>query len=307
MKKSEEMATYFPTSNNQRDATQMLYLREPLPSSYSETQPLAANNMMMYMNYSSSSASYSDSLAGNTSVDIPPVGPPDSNVSQQEFLSNLGGSRIPDQDFSSWRDSRSEMLMMNPVLQGGLSLSLSPQIPSGIQIPSVQYRNPNLGFSSFLGNNSTNGSFRDDENSQSKGSRGAEYVLPGFPNSDSMKADGSNYAMSSVGRAVPSSKYLKAAQELLDEVVNVRKALKQNEFRKELMKDSKETDAGSKNGGLGGTGAGSSNPQELSNNSPSELSVAEKQDLQNKMTKLLSMLEEVRPMLIIIFSCFIVF
>jgi hypothetical protein len=271
------MATYFPNSNNQRDATQMLYLREQLPTSYSETQPLSGNNMMMYMN----TASYPDSLAGNTSGDI---GPQDTTASQQEFLSNLGGTRVADQDFSSWRDNRSDMMMMNPILQGGLSLSLSPQIPTGVQISPVQYRNPNTGFSSFLGPNSTNLSFRDDENPQ-KGSN----VLPNVPNLGTMKADMSNYGVSS-GRAVPSSKYLKATQELLDEVVNVRKALKQHEFRKDLMKDSKESDGG---GGSGRTGGGSSNPQESSNNSPRELSVADKQDLQNKMTKLLSMLEEV--------------
>ncbi|KAK3008155.1 hypothetical protein RJ639_015134 [Escallonia herrerae] len=307
------MATYFPSSNAQRDATPMLYLRESLPSSYSETP----GNMMMYMNYPASSGSFSDTLAVNSQqqqnscIDIPSVGVSESNTSQQEFLSNLGGSRIAEHDFNAWRDGRSEMLLMQPMggpsgilqngqsLQGqGLSLSLSPQIPSGMQISSMQYRTPNTGFSSFLSPNPSvsgegsgrNGSFVDDENSQTKQPRSDEYMLPDFPgsNSDSMKADMSPYGMPSVARKVPNSKYLKAAQQLLDEVVNVRNALKHNDPKKELMKDSAELDGGSKNGTVE-----SSNPQESTSNSPTELSTAEKQDLQNKMTKLLTMLDEV--------------
>ena len=38
--------------------------------------------------------------------------------------------------------------------------------------------------------------------------------------------------MTSAARTIPSSKYLKAAQQLLDEVVNVRKALKQPDKEK---------------------------------------------------------------------------
>ncbi|CAI0437899.1 unnamed protein product [Linum tenue] len=77
--------------------------------------------------------------------------------------------------------------------------------------------------------------------------------------------------MTSIARTIPNSKYLKAAQQLLDEVVNVRKALRHAD---------KEGDSGSKN-------------DESLNNSASELSHSERQELQNKLTKLLSMLDEV--------------
>lgn len=293
------MATYFPSSNNQRDSVPMLYLREPVSSTYSETPVVLPGNAMMYMNYPSSSGSYTDTLAGNSQqpnscIDLPIVGGPDSNTSQQEFLSSIGESRIGENDFSAWRDGRNETVFMHPMggqnLQGqGLSLSLSPQIPSGIQFHSIQYRNPNPGFSSFLSpNSSISGDRQDEQDSQSKQIRNTECVLPGFPgsNSDSTKADGSPYGMSNISRTISNSKYLKAAQQLLDEVVNVRKALKQHDSRKELMKDSKELDGESKNGS-------SSNPQDSVTISASELSAAEKQDLQNKMTKLISMLDEV--------------
>lgn len=284
----------------------MIYFREPLPGSYPEA-PALPGNVMMYVN----SGSYSDALAGssqqqNNCINIQSVEASDSTPQQQHIFSNLGGSQIGEQEFNSWRDSRNEMLVMQPIdgstsilhggqnLQGqGLSLSLGTQIPSGMQMPNMPYRNPNSGFASFLsptssisGEGGRNGSSRDEQ------SRNAGYLPPGFPggNQDN-KGDLSPYGMSSVARAIPNSKYLKAAQQLLDEVVNVRKALKQPDAEKsqrnqeQRMKSSNEGDGGSKNA--------TSNAQESSSNASSELSHAERQELQNKLTKLLSMLDEV--------------
>lgn len=281
------MATFFPNSNDQRYAAPMLYLRESLPSSYSES-PVIPSNMMMYMNnYSSSSGPCTGTLAGNSN-DIPPGAASASTPPHQEILSNLGGSRIGEHDFNGWGNGRGEMPFMPPmgsaigILQGvqnlqgqGLSLSLSTQIPSTGQVPSMEYRGPNSGFSSFLNPLSISG----------EGLGG---------NSDSMKPDMSAYGMSSVARIIPNSKYLKAAQQLLDEVVNVRNALKQQDSKKGPTNSSKEDDhGGSKNETTLPSGGVSSNPQDSASNSPSELSAAEKQDLQNKLTKLLSMLDEV--------------
>ncbi|XVE48998.1 hypothetical protein DITRI_Ditri01bG0046400 [Diplodiscus trichospermus] len=302
------MATYYTGSNNQRDAAPMVYLRETMTGSYPEAS-VFPNNTMMYMN----SGSYSDAFAGNSQqqnncIEIHAVEASDSASQQQEILSNLGGSRVGEHDFGAWRDGRNEILVMHPMggtdsiihsgqtLQGqGLSLSLGTQIPSGIQMPSNPFRSPTSGFASFLSPNpsltgeggSKNSSSRDEQ------SRNAGYLPPGFSgyNQDSNKGDLSAYGMSSIARTVPNSKYLKAVQQLLDEVVNVRKALKQPDGEKNQstrdnqMKSSKEDDGGSKNV--------PSNQQESSNNSPNELSHAEKQELQSKLTKLLSMLDEV--------------
>ncbi|OMO75594.1 POX family protein [Corchorus olitorius] len=297
------MATYYTGSNNQRDTAPMIYLRESMPGSYPEA-PVLPGNAMMYMN----SGSFSDAFAGNSQqqsncIQIQAVEASDSTSQQQEILSNLGGSRVGEHDFGAWRDGRNEMLVMHSmggpasILHSGqgLSLSLGTQIPSGIQMPSIPYRNPNSGFASFLGPNpsvsgeggSRNSSSRDEQ------SRNVEYLPPGFSggNHDSAKGDLSPYGMSSIARTIPNSKYLKAAQQLLDEVVNVRKALKQPDGEKNQnsqehqMKSSKDDDEGSKNV--------PSNQQESSNNSPKELSHAERQEFQNKLTKLLSMLDEV--------------
>ncbi|KAJ0801203.1 putative transcription factor Homeodomain-TALE-BEL family [Helianthus annuus] len=253
------MSSYIRSSENARDSTPMLYLREPLQQSYSSEPPILAGNEMMYMNYSSTSAGeFSGSLAGNSQqlnscIDIPNIGVHDSNVvSHQELLSSIG---------EPWRDGRNHGMMLMDQMgsrnsQGqGLSLSLGSHIqPAGIQFHSGDYRNPNMGLSSFLS-----------------------------ADSDSIKTDVSNspYGMGNGSRGITDSKYLKAAQQLLDEIVNVGKALKQHNARKEAMDYSKEIDSEAKN-------VASSNQQEAN-----ELSAAEKQDLQNKMMKLISMLEEV--------------
>ncbi|KAK8558526.1 hypothetical protein V6N13_098181 [Hibiscus sabdariffa] len=258
------MATYYTGSDDQRDTALMIYLRESMPGSYLEA-PVLPGNTMLYM----SSGSYSDAFAGNSQqqnncIEIPAVEASGSTSQRRGILSNFGGSQVGEHGFDAWRDGRNEMLAMQPmagtssIIHGGqgLSLSLGTQIPSGIQIP---YRNLGSGFSGG--------------------------------NQDSNEGELSAYGMSSMERTIPCSKYLKAAQQLLDEVVNVRKALKppdggknQNSL-KNRMKSSEEDDGGSMNV--------PANQQESSMNSPKELSHAERQELQSKLTKLLSMLEEV--------------
>ncbi|XVF45346.1 hypothetical protein PTKIN_Ptkin02bG0198400 [Pterospermum kingtungense] len=299
------MATYYTSSNNQRDTAPMIYLRESMPGSYPEAS-VHPGNTMMYMN----SGSYSDAFAANSQQQnncfgVQAVEASDSTSQQQEILSNLGGSRVGEHDFGTWRDGRNEMLVMNPMggtagiihsgqnLQGqGLSLSLGTQIPSGIQFPST-FRNPNSGFGSFLSPNPSLTGEGGSRNSSDEHSRNAEYLPPGFSggNQDSNKGDLSAYGLSSITRTIPHSKYLKAAQQLLDEVVNVRKALKQPDGEKKQsslekrMKSSREDDGLSKDV--------PSNKLESSDKSPNELSHAERQELKSKLTKLLSMLDEV--------------
>nr|CAB3493694.1 unnamed protein product [Digitaria exilis] len=95
---------------------------------------------------------------------------------------------------------------------------------------------------------------------------------------------------SEASRAIRNSKYLKAAQELLDEIVSVWKSVKNNADKgpgEAGKADGKETDGGIKSEGV------SSNPQESGANAVAELSAAQKQELQNKMAKLMAMLDEV--------------
>ncbi|PPD99117.1 hypothetical protein GOBAR_DD03846 [Gossypium barbadense] len=281
------MATYYTGSDNQRDTVPMIYMRESMPGLYAES-PVLQGNTMMYMN----SGSYSDAFAGNSQqqnncIGMQGVEASDSTSQQHGIMSNLGGSHVVEHDFGAWRDA-SSILHNGQNLQGpqGLSLRLGTQIPFGIQMPSIPFRNPDSDLASFLSHNPSltggrNGSSRDEQ------PRNAGYLPHGFSGANQGTNKGDLYAcgMSSMSRAIPNSKYLKAAQQLLDEVVNVPKALKQIDGEKNRMKSCKEGDERSKNV--------LSNQQESSNNIQKELSHAERQELQSKLTKLLSMLDEV--------------
>ncbi|KAK7352090.1 hypothetical protein VNO80_17507 [Phaseolus coccineus] len=301
------MATYYPCSSNQRGAVPMLCLREPLNNSYPET-PILPSNMTVYMN----SGSYSEALPGNSQqqnncfvIPSPSVGASNSTVEQQEILANIGGYPIGVHDFSAWREGRSEMLVRQSMdgqnLQGQvLSLSLGTHMPSGIQLPSVHDRNHCSNFDSFLGANPSlsasevyqNGSSRD------AGTRHSENFPPVLPEAGNYlnKADFSFHGISSAGRTVPSSKYLKAVQQLLDEVVDIRQAIKRPETRsygthENSTKNSKEGDEHLLNERSSVNVV--PNSQASASNSSCELSHAEKQDLHKKLAKLLSMLDEV--------------
>ncbi|KAK8518748.1 hypothetical protein V6N12_011993 [Hibiscus sabdariffa] len=272
----------------------MIYMRESLPGSYAEA-PVLPGNMTMYAN----SGSYSGAFAGtpqpqpHNCIEIQAVETSHSTSQQLEILSSLSGSRVAEHDLGAWRDGRNEMLAVHPMdgtanildngqnLQGqGLSLTLGTQMPSRIQMPSIPYRDPNSGFASFLSPNPSLPS-RDEQLIN------VEYLPMSLPlphgfagaNQDSNTGDLYAYGMSSMPRTVPNSKYLKAAQELLNEVVNVPKTVTQDN----RTKSCKEQDGESKNV--------ASNQQESSDKN--ELSHAERQELQSKLTKLLSALDEV--------------
>ncbi|GJT14243.1 BEL1-like homeodomain protein 7 [Tanacetum coccineum] len=112
--------------------------------------------------------------------------------------------------------------------------------PTGMQFHSCQYQNTEVGFPSLVEE-----SIQDSENNQH-----------------------------GTGNVISDSMYLKVAQQLLHEVVNVKKAMKPKYPKHEYINDSQEGE--------------SENQQDSS-----VLTASTKQELQNKMTKLSSMLNEV--------------
>ncbi|GLU04499.1 hypothetical protein SLE2022_216420 [Rubroshorea leprosula] len=178
----------------------------------------------------------------------------------------------------------------------GLSLSLGTQIHSAVPLPSFQYQCQGYSslFSNYLpfsgkgdhGDESKGGiELRISDGSFAGGSSNAFDAEP-FTNSQgsvSQKGIHSSIYQYEQGfsNTILNSKYLKAAQELLDEVVNVRKALKQPDSNKDQSSQPKSA------GGM------AAEPSDSITNSSSELSPAERQELQTKKTKLLSMLDEV--------------
>lgn len=172
--------------------------------------------------------------------------------SEQEILSGFVG-------FDFWRDSRDETLLMDPSsvflnAQNSLGQGLSLGIGTGIQMPLTDYRNPILGLASFLCSNPVI-------------EESAMIIPTGFSG----------------------LRYLKATQQLLDEVVNVRKASNRpphesnDENKTNILKESDQ-------GGLKDDPA--ANVKE-STDSSSAVSEEERRELPDKLSRLISMLDEV--------------
>ncbi|KAE8686559.1 SNF2 domain-containing protein / helicase domain-containing protein, putative isoform 1 [Hibiscus syriacus] len=181
------MSTYYTGLDNQSDATPMIYMRESSPGSYPEAPVLPG--------------------CGSFGFDF---------VAARNLVKPR--RRFAEHDFDAWRDGRNEMLAMHLMvgtanilhnginLQGqGLSQSLGTQMPFGIQMPSNLHRNPDSDFASFLTHNSS-------LPSRDKQLKNADYLQHGFAG-----ANQDSYGMSGMSRTIPNSKYVKAAQELLNE------------------------------------------------------------------------------------------
>ncbi|KAJ0025151.1 hypothetical protein Pint_09023 [Pistacia integerrima] len=297
------------------------YKREGFATSFSGDQkfvncvdpPSRPDNVTMYV--SQASGSYSEilsSFAPHNYAGIPSTGvrnemifiPPTSGAAS---LPSIDG-QLNTETGNSFQNSVSGDSKVISVHDGeqnfqcqGLSLSLGTKMSSVGSLPSFQYQYPNPNFSSFLSSHlpvSGKGTLccEGDESEKGKELRNPEGLLSDFETQafyNSQHSISHNELHSSMYQYEPTgftntslkSKYIKAAQELLDEVINVQKALKRSDSNKEQnchgtgLDDSKGTD-------------GKSSSRSVTNSSP-ELSHAERQDLQNKKTKLLSMLEEV--------------
>lgn len=302
------MATYYPTSANPKDIVPTMYMKDPGQVLYTESS-LPGN--MLYMNYSSSDNLAASSQSPQNAIELSVPGNvllPGSSMAGPDLIT----SRLGDPQYNAWRDGRNELPFMQTVggsinnttelvrnsvagdhqtgmgmqfsmqqsnisaVQGqGLSLSLGTQIPaSSFQFHAASSNVPALG-----SHQTTSGNIESTREDNSGDKQFHTYPAP--------------YGLTTLASTIHNSKYMKAAQQLLDEVVNVRKALKSKLNKSECLPNSagnaigKESDEGSKNDGV------PTIANEFAANSTNELSPSERQDLQNKMTKLLAMLDEV--------------
>lgn len=108
---------------------------------------------------------------------------------------------------------------------------------------------------------------------------------------------GSSSSASAVQSVPLSPKYLKAAQELLDEVVNVGKAVKTSTTDEDVNDGQKSKNNGELSGNMATAAAAATAGQEggesNSKRDGAELSTAERQEIQMKKAKLVNMLDEV--------------
>ncbi|GAB2267707.1 hypothetical protein Dimus_002690 [Dionaea muscipula] len=129
---------------------------------------------------------------------------------------------------------------------------------------------------------------------------GENYIRFGTPNGlqyptnpQVVNCNSYQYEQAGIANTILKSKYLKAAQQLLDEVVNVGVVFKQPHSGKDQNIMNKTEEEGSKDYSKGKTLPASDAAEESATGSSQELSAAERQDLQNKLDKLLAMLDEV--------------
>ncbi|RZR70828.1 hypothetical protein BHM03_00001812 [Ensete ventricosum] len=307
------MSTFYSMSNDHSGSTPNLGLRDPGHAPYSES-PGPGN--MMYLSFLNSGP-YTDAVAGVTKTQQNHIELPGATSDISPGLtvgnSDMVTSHLGSHGYNAWKDGRNEMLFMQtvdgtmngaddllhtddpqtsmrtqlgimngrnlslqqsnvPIMQNqGLSLSLSTRMP----VPSFQYQPTSSGISLMGCHQSTSGNIGllREEHFQNRS----------FP------GNVSPYGQSHI----PNSKYLRIAQELLDEVVNVGSALTQRADKSQSHPSAdgaltcKDGSGESKSEGM------ASNPQEATVNSSNELSPSERQDLQNKVSKLLGMLDEV--------------
>jgi hypothetical protein len=155
---------------------------------------------------------------------------------------------------------QTQLLMANAasaVQHQGLSLSLGTQ---GVPVSLYQYRQAEAGMAA------------------------AAFLSPNQASVAATRSAQSIY--------VQNSRYLKAARELLDEVVNVQDAIKRKGDKSQQGKDSG-------GGGGGGEGKDAETSDEKAgehegNSSAPELSPSERQDLQNKVSALMALLDQVK-------------
>lgn len=314
------MSAYYPNLTGQQDVLQTQYLLNPKLNSY-QSSDLPE---IIYPNPPSTASSRSELISGASlqahnfvgaqSVEsreemlfIAPHGNPVMMQPINEHLNfapNFSDSNavVVDQIFTK------KLLHLQNADQNlqhqGLSLSLGSQVASSVEMPSYQNPYSNSGLSSLLSSHVEHPADHFSESSELKTAEYLSFDLAGRVNNSSkvgvvyepqssfssraINSDPKLHEETVVSGAIYNSKYLKAAKELLDEVANVHQALnrseKCNEFQSSGLGVTEETKlkAELQSGIPSKTGISSD-----------ELSPAERNDLQNKLTKLFSILDEV--------------
>ncbi|XP_066391811.1 BEL1-like homeodomain protein 7 [Miscanthus floridulus] len=282
------MATYYSSPGSERDS-QTMYSTESGNASY--PVPSALGNFLYPNNASSGPYTEFSGIVQPQQNFMELTGHPSamSHDSSSNEATNMGTSLTEQRSFGPLKDMRNEMLMhlMDGAHSSGSDL-IHNDAHSTAQLEFGMLNNHNSSVPSAPGQGLSL-------------SLNTHILAPSYPywsakqdllTPNSYQGDDNRMKnmQSEASQAIRNSKYLKAAQELLDEIVSVWKSVKQKTDKgpAEAGKaDGKETDGGTKSEGV------SSDPQESDANAAAELSTAEKQELQNKMAKLMAMLDEV--------------
>lgn len=286
------MSAYYSNLSNQREVLQMSFLPDQKFASYQST---GISDSPVHLNQHSASVSYSELPTQNYGEVQTMRGkdemlfiPPTSESGVPNFLENSVMMDPHSFPIKQLLVPNGEQSLQNQ----GLSLSLGTQVPPSLHVYSYQDDYTNSSLSSLVGTHV----LHSEQGSENKESKVAEYLsfdLAGgtrAANNPQMNSNARLHVGSGAAAAIYNSKYLKAAQDLLDEVVNVQEALKQSDKLRNfnlLGQDrSEEADLKSSCSATGISG-------DPNNSTKGELSPTERHDLESKMSKLFSMLDEV--------------
>lgn len=285
------MATYYSSQGSEREPSQNMYSRDPGNGTASYPPLPSALGNLLYLNSPASGGPYTD-FGGvqQDCIEMPEPGHPSvmsHDSSAREIEPDMLGQQR--RSFGLARGMKDEVLMRMMDGSGSHSSAadaIHDDAPNGIQL--------DFGVLGSHGPPAQGG-----QGSLSL-SLNTHIMAPALPYWPVVKADmlsphsydhgcggGSGGLGSEPSRAIRNSRYLKAAQELLDEVVNVWNSIKQKAQKEQV--EAGKTEGKESEGG----GPKSEGPQESGANAAPELSTAEKQELQNKMAKLMAMLDEV--------------
>lgn len=291
------MATYFHGNSEIQqgagaDGLQTLVLMNPSYIHYSDAPPQPppshAPSNLIFLNSAATIPGTNNTNNNSFNPHAPPshtqqfVGIPlpasqDLNHHHHHDVSTLHGF-LPRMQYNVWNTiDPNSAARDTPRSQQGLSLSLSSQ---------------QVGFGSFL----VDREVAPPQQGQAPDMSGDNLRGGGSPS----PASGVTNGGSGIQSVLLSSKYLKAAQELLDEVVNVNDGMNAELGKKsgggnKVIGESSAAASG-EGGSIGGEGSGKRS---------SELSIAERQEIQMKKAKLISMLDEVLLVLLFYFNlCF---
>ncbi|XP_017407810.1 BEL1-like homeodomain protein 1 isoform X1 [Vigna angularis] len=281
------MATYFHGSTSEiqssADGLQTLYLMNPSYVPYAD----APHHPTLLVNPNATNALNLASL-----THAPPVSP---SPNQQQHvihgMANILGSGNSDEHAHSRLSLFGENIAAFHGFSGGAS-SAAPRVHynlwgSGVDQPGTPssssggggFRRPSQqGLSLSLSSQQTN--FR---------SVSGELDIAGQGHVAGTGNSPTSAASTGVSGLILGSKYLKAAQELLDEVVNVGKGIYKEEKFSEKVKANRESTNSGAGGGDGSSGGG----ENSAGKQVVELSTAQRQELQMKKSKLVNMLDEV--------------
>jgi len=329
-----DMATYFHGSTSEipssAEGLQTLYLMNPNYVPYSDAAQHPAQNMLLVNpnNASNTSPTSANALNLGNFTHAPPPPSPNNHRDQHHHHHHLIGLTIPSSNIIGSNTATGDHAHARPSFLGQHEFSGFPGGAAASTTASTSRSNYNLWGSMFdqSGSNMVTATNTPSENmgcvasavtastqigfhrpnhlSLSLSSQQTPYrslsgdvhaISPASLGGDDMR--GLQNGVSSMHSVVLGSKYLKSTQELLDEVVNVGKGISKGEesmegAKKEKMKGNIESTSGV---GDGSSCGGENND---GGKQGGELGTAQRQELQMKKSKLVSMLDEVYDMFV---------